>query len=371
MSVLFMAAILFAFPAIPKAAVSAQTATDYANAAMQTGSLSTLVTADVIRGDSSQFAIYTGSQALLTFPSSLVISNGLASGLSGPSLYSEEGNPSLNPTGTTTSLPADTSVASGGAPQGDNANDVATLEMVLTVPTNESMLSFSWSFCTNEVQTNSENYDYFTAVIQNEGFGQNIALLPNGNYVTSVSAAPYSNNPEVSTPVPNNVQFNACTTVQTTEVDVSSLVGQNLVIDFTVGDTLDDVVNSAVILSNVGFGIAPPVVYVPPSLVNANVTIFAPYSTHQVLLQANVAINGRMFSSTFYEGATAQYGDRPNGTYGYLGYYQTIFGAVSGCQQGHSVAVEVTYNGVTQSQTATCPAFSKTTTLNFTMTSPT
>ena len=364
-----MAAVLFTFPAIPKAAVSAQTATDYANAAMQTGSISTLVSADTIRGDSSQFAIYTGSQALLTFPSSLVISNGLASGLSGPSLYAEEGNPDSNPTGPTTSLSAGTSVANGGAPQGENAYDVATLEMVLTVPTNESMLSFSWSFCTNEVQSNTENYDYFTAVIQNEGFGQNIALLPNGNYVTSVSAAPYSNNPDESTPVPNNVQFDACTTVQTTQVDVSSLVGQNLVIDFTVADTQDDVVNSAVILSNVGFGIAPPAAYVPPpSMVNANVTIFAPYSNPMILLQASVAINGKQFSSTIYEGAIPQYGGRPNGTYGYLGNYQSFFGAISGCQQGHNIHVTVMYNGVTQTQIATCPALSKTTTLNFTMT---
>jgi hypothetical protein len=373
LSILFLASILFAFPVVPKNSVSAQTPTDYANAALQSGSVSTLVSSSVIRGDTSQFAIYTGSQALLTFSSSLVISNGLASGLSGPSLYgTESGNPDQNPTGTTTSLAAGTSVASGGDPSGNNANHVATLEMVLSVPANEATLSFSWSFCTDENPGSISYNDYFTAVIQNEGFGQNLALLPNGAYATPTNAAPYSNIPGTSTPDPNNVEFNACTAIQTTSVNVASLAGQNLVIDFTVGDGSDSVVNSAVILSSVGFGLPAPRVYTPPpSLVNANVTVFAPYSTPMILIQANVAINGKSFSSNFYEGAIAQLGMLPNGTYGYVGNYQSLFGAISGCQQGHSITITVSYNGITQSQTGTCPAPARTTTLNFTMTSST
>lgn len=369
MSVFLLAAILISFPYVPRATGSVYSATDYANAALQSGSASTLVSASIIRGDDSQFAIYSGTEALLSFPSSLLISNGLASGLSGPSLYPEPGNPDANPTGSTTSLPANTPVAEGGDPSGDNANHVATLEMILTVPAALTTLSFSWAFCSDENPGSIEYNDYFTAVIQNEGFGQNIALLPNGNFVTPTNAAPYSNTPGTTTPNPNNVKFNACTAVQTTNAELASLAGQEVTIDFTVGDAEDSVVNSAVILSNVGFGLTVVPVYRPPSLVSANVTIFAPYSSSMLLLQANVAINGKQFSSNFYEGAIAQWGTLANGTYGFLGYYQSVFNAVSGCQTGLSVTVTVMYNGMTASQTGLAPPMSKQTMLNFTMTS--
>jgi hypothetical protein len=108
-----------------------------------------------------------------------------------------------------------------------------------------------------------------------------------------------------------------------------------------------------------------------PTLVNSNLILYAPYTSLQRLVQANVSINGKAYSANFYEGVIAQYGRTSTGAYGYLGYYQGIFGAISGCQQGYSITVWVTYNGISQSSTVACPAYAKSAQVNITITSQT
>ncbi|MDG6922666.1 MAG: Ig-like domain repeat protein, partial [Nitrososphaerota archaeon] len=105
----------------------------------------------------------------------------------------------------------------------------------------------------------------------------------------------------------------------------------------------------------------------PPAIVYGNVTWYTPtYQGFQYVYPASVAINGKQFSSTFYESLIAQFQLVPGQQY--AGYYQGTFGAISGCQEGATITITATVNGMTESTSALCPAPGNSTSisLNFT-----
>ena len=92
-----------------------------------------------------------------------------------------------------------------------------------------------------------------------------------------------------------------------------------------------------------------------PTLVQGQVTWTTPtVTTFQYIYSASVAINGKQFSSTFYESLFAQYSLTPGMPY--AGYYSGSFGAISGCQPGSTITITATVNGVTKSASGPCPA---------------
>ncbi|MHB2035615.1 MAG: ice-binding family protein [Nitrososphaerales archaeon] len=93
----------------------------------------------------------------------------------------------------------------------------------------------------------------------------------------------------------------------------------------------------------------------PPSLVDGSITwTTATYQGSQYIFPASVAINGKQFSTTFYESIFAQYELVPGEPY--AGYYSGSFGAISGCQPGSTITITATVNGVTESASGLCPA---------------
>jgi len=92
------------------------------------------------------------------------------------------------------------------------------------------------------------------------------------------------------------------------------------------------------------------------SIVYGNVTWSgATYQGLQYIFPASVAINGRQFSSTFYESIIAQTQLVPNGNF--TGTYTGLFGAISGCQEGSTSTITATVGGATKSESGRCPAF--------------
>ena len=119
------------------------------------------------------------------------------------------------------------------------------------------------------------------------------------------------------------------------------------------------------VLSGTPIVIGSPVSGPPPAMVDGNVTIYSPTGTKgEILFTANATIY-ETHSTPFTESAIAQYGTLPNGTYGYLGYYQGTFAAVSGGQEGAKVSITVTYDGVSETGYALSPGTGNTTTVNF------
>ena len=118
-------------------------------------------------------------------------------------------------------------------------------------------------------------------------------------------------------------------------------------------------------LSGTPIVIGSPVTSPPPAMVDGNVTIYSSTDTNgEILFTANASIFN-MHSSTFTESAVPQYGTLPNGTYGYLGYYQGIFTAVSGGQKGANVTITVNYDGVSETASALSPGVGNTTSVDF------
>ena len=110
----------------------------------------------------------------------------------------------------------------------------------------------------------------------------------------------------------------------------------------------------------------PPTSGPPPTLVQGQVT-WTTSDTHgfQYIYSASVAINGKQFSSIFYESIFAQYQLIPGMPY--AGYYSGSFGAISGCQSGSNITITATINGVTKSASGLCPTVGATSgiSLNF------
>jgi len=93
----------------------------------------------------------------------------------------------------------------------------------------------------------------------------------------------------------------------------------------------------------------------PPPLVEGNVIWYTPTLQHfQYIYPAGVAINGKQFSSVFYESLLEQYQLVPG--LPYAGYYSGTFGAISGCQPGANITITATVSGSTESASGTCPA---------------
>ena len=103
------------------------------------------------------------------------------------------------------------------------------------------------------------------------------------------------------------------------------------------------------------------------SYVYGNVTWTTPtYQGFQYIFPASVAINGKQFSATFYESLYAQFQLIPS--LPYAGFYGGTFGAISGCQQGATITLTATVNGVTKSASGLCPAAGNTTSINMSFT---
>ncbi len=154
----------------------------------------------------------------------------------------------------------------GGSPDGYNAYDVATLTVTLDLAGMPSgvHLSFVFKFGSEEILTyvGSGFQDFFTAyILDSDGNRlQNIALLPDGKPVTVDNAVQYANrvkgssaNPLPPFPVPDDVAFNAVTSLLTASVDLTPYVGQQISIEFQIGDASDEILDSAVFIDTLSF----------------------------------------------------------------------------------------------------------------------
>lgn len=162
----------------------------------------------------------------------------------------------------------------GGSPDGFNAFDVATLRVTINLddlPQEEDpRLVFRYKFCSEEPPTfwGSEFQDYFTAFVINSNGEpvENIALLPNGEPFTIDNARPFMNqvsgshiDPEPPFPTPNDVVFNSCTGIHTTDFDLSDWVDQEITLEFRIGDVSDGILDSGVFIDGleIQMGILP------------------------------------------------------------------------------------------------------------------
>lgn len=204
------------------------------------------------KGIEQQAAVY--SSQLQEFPRSgnnfAVLSTGPVSGVAGRATDFS----SVNMGGE--SIP-------GGSPDGLNAYDVATLRVTIdlsNLPDEDNpRLVFRYKYCSEEPPTywGSEFQDYFTAyVINEEGEKiENIALLPNGEPFTIDNARPYMNQvggsylePAPPFPTPNDVVFNACTGIHTTDFELTDYADQQIELEFQLGDVGDGILDSGVFI---------------------------------------------------------------------------------------------------------------------------
>ncbi|MHB8565531.1 MAG: Ig-like domain repeat protein [Nitrososphaerales archaeon] len=102
----------------------------------------------------------------------------------------------------------------------------------------------------------------------------------------------------------------------------------------------------------------------PPSLLLVNVTAYVSTDSQTYILVTANATVSQMHSYSFLEMLLPQYGYLPNGTWGYLGYYEGTFGAVSGAQQGLAVSVSVSYGGLAKTGSVVASAQGKTASLS-------
>lgn len=163
------------------------------------------------------------------------------------------------------SMPA---VAPYGSPNNVNSYDVVSLIVPFSVPAGSSAsLSFDWRFGSEENPTYTNSFtDYFRADVF-DGSGNhlgNIALLPNGDPVSTSTAAAYSNTPGGNSgaptppfPSPNDVVYNAMTPTYTSSIDLSAYTGQTIRIQFRLADARDPILNSAVFIDNLDLAVCP------------------------------------------------------------------------------------------------------------------
>ncbi|HOJ05045.1 MAG TPA: choice-of-anchor L domain-containing protein [Bacteroidota bacterium] len=222
-------------------------------------------------GNANQSMVYSSSlQGFPTYGSNyLVLSTGFASQTAGTAGTFVSNNM------------AGTSLAAGApysSPDLQTAFDVVTFSLTFNVPTNAgATLSFDWRFGSEENPTYTTEFtDFFRADVFDGSSNHlgNIALLPNASQVTTSSAAAYSNAPGGTSvvptapfPTPNDVVYNAMTGLYTSSIDVSAYAGQQVTIQFRIGDARDAVYNSAVFIDNVDLQVVPTLsVVLSPSM---------------------------------------------------------------------------------------------------------
>jgi hypothetical protein len=94
----------------------------------------------------------------------------------------------------------------------------------------------------------------------------------------------------------------------------------------------------------------------PPSMDLGNVTVYSSNDSAPYLLVTATATISNMHSGPFYEAIFPQFGYLSTGTWGYLGYYEGTFAAVSGGQQGLVVTISVTFDDTTLTGSLVSPA---------------
>jgi len=159
-----------------------------------------------------------------------------------------------------------------GSPDGLDAYDVATLTVTLDLadlPLDpEPRLVFRFKFLSEEPPTfwGSIYQDYFTAYLR-DSEGQvidNIARLPDGQPFTIDNARPWMNqvtgtstDPLPPYPSPNDTVFNAATGIHTTHFDLTPWVGQEIELEFQIGDVGDAIYDSVVFIDGLEIQAGP------------------------------------------------------------------------------------------------------------------
>ncbi len=101
----------------------------------------------------------------------------------------------------------------------------------------------------------------------------------------------------------------------------------------------------------------------PASIVQGNIIwTTSTYDGFQYIFPVSVAINGVQFSATFYESLFAQFqlGANPSFTGAYIG----TFSVISGCEQGATITITATVDGVAESASGVCPGSANSTAIN-------
>jgi len=137
---------------------------------------------------------------------------------------------------------------------GGDAYDVATLTLKLRVPDNAKVLYFKWRLITGEDPDDVYYQDYFHSyVLFPDGKKVLAAKLPNGQ-------PPYVG---VLTPfvegVTSEIYYVITKGVYTARIDVSPYAGQVITVVFQIGDVGDDVVDTSVMIDDLGFEVVNPV----------------------------------------------------------------------------------------------------------------
>lgn len=132
----------------------------------------------------------------------------------------------------------------GTSPDGETADDVFTLSATVHVPSNAQSLRFAYRFATDESETTTSYFDYFTAEVD----GTNVALLPDGSHVDVRTVDDVVGYPENST-----WDYDSISPLLEAEVDVSGMEGSTVDLAFTIADVGDRIVDSAAIIDNIEF----------------------------------------------------------------------------------------------------------------------
>lgn len=147
-------------------------------------------------------------------------------------------------------------------PYGLDAYDLATLSVAVKVPDDASTLTFSYKFATDESPDflGSQFKDFFrvTAYVPDKGVCPLIPLLPDGSLIVHIdNAAKYSNvpggtcyDPLPPLPEPDDTVYNAVTSLQTVQLDVSGFRGMEMILTIEIADASDPVYDSAVFIDS-------------------------------------------------------------------------------------------------------------------------
>lgn len=220
--------------------------------AILTPETETLLTAATMSGVAAQFEVYTSS--LQDFPtdglSYALMSTGNASGIAGSATTFYD-----YATGGPTSPPY--------SHRNNPSYDIATLSLTLSVPAGATTLSFDWKFGTEENPTYIGSFvDWASAIVTTSAGSTNILLLPDGKPVDVDNTVPFSNAvtgssnlPGPPYPSPNDTVYNAVTGMYTSTFDVAPFVGEDIRINFQVGDENDQNLDSALFIDNLNIGL--------------------------------------------------------------------------------------------------------------------
>ncbi len=144
-------------------------------------------------------------------------------------------------------------ITDGQPVTGANAYDVAMIRIVLRVPYGATKLSFKWRFATDEIPDDDTYQDFFYSYVKfPDGKKVIAATLPNGDIPYVGPIAPY-----VRGTTPNDGVYLAYITNQTftATVDVSGYQGKEITVVFEIGDTGDDIVDTAVLIDDLKFNV--------------------------------------------------------------------------------------------------------------------